>query len=191
MSKYAAIYCLIFAVGASVGALIAKKIVEKRANSEIASVIETFRKEKTAKKPEVAVESVEKLPEEELRKVYMPENLDGEEDEDEEDENEAAGRRISAEIESGKKPKLIKIEDFTSGCEYHDKVTLYYYIEDDILATEEEEMIDDRERLVGDCLTKYGFVDNDEKTIYVRNTALSTDYEIVKVWSAFSDVKGM
>ena len=62
-----------------------------------------------------------------------------------------------------------------------------YYTEDDLLVTEENEVIEDVQRLIGDALTKYDFAKNDEKVIFVQNFELNTVYEIEKVWGSYVD----
>lgn len=71
--------------------------------------------------------------------------------------------------------------------EHHDKLALYYYVEDDVLATEDGDVIDNIILNVGDALTKYGFKTNDEDVIYVRNFKLAVDYEIAKVYGSYED----
>lgn len=89
-----------------------------------------------------------------------------------------------------RKPKMISSDVFEyEGRGVYDKCDLYYYVHDDTLATEEEEMIDDVERVVGDALDKYGFRENDEDEIYVRNFSEMTDYRITKMFSSFSGLE--
>lgn len=92
----------------------------------------------------------------------------------------ADSRRINEEMRKAKQPKLIRMEDFGE-LNYLDSKTLYYYVADDILATEEGEVLDNQEAITGNCLTKFGFKTNPkERTIYVRNLLYGTDYEIIK-----------
>ena len=88
-----------------------------------------------------------------------------------------------------KEPKLIKYEEFMSPeWEHHDKLTLQYFTEDDILATEEGEILKNVHLHVGDALTKYGFKTNkDESVIFVRNFRLGVDYEIDKIEASYVD----
>lgn len=85
-----------------------------------------------------------------------------------------------------KKIDVISAGEFDS-YPYHDKVTLYYYTEDQILATEDEEELDDPEACIGDAITKTGFDSNDSEALYVRNYSRGTDYEIGKVFGAFHE----
>lgn len=166
-------------MGGLIVAFIVKKKAEKQVEDEIRSVRETYKK--LAEDKEVFWSN--RIAD--VKSQYMPSE---EEPEDEYDDNDAEGERLSKEAAKGK-PKLIKSEEFLTSCPYHDKVTLYYYAVDGVLATEEEEEVEDYERLIGDALTKFGFDMNDETVIYVRNMALSTDYEIQKVFSSFSSLK--
>lgn len=85
-------------------------------------------------------------------------------------------------------PKLITSEEFEED-NLFDKETLYFYAEDGVLTTDDDEIVDDPDGLVGYALTKYGFNTNDERVIYVRNSKIDTDFEIQKVDSRYSDMQ--
>ena len=109
------------------------------------------------------------------------------EDDSEEEPDYVEEPEVNGEIKKYKKPRLIKEEEFgeLAGIE---KQTLKYWTYDDTLTTEENEELKDQEFYVGDCLTKYGFKDNDEeREIFVRNGRLGTDYDIVKFDSSFAE----
>ena len=106
------------------------------------------------------------------------------EDEYEQARQDALSRSWSEKINSGSKPKIIPFEEYGS-TGYLDEVTLYFYQEDGILATEDNEILTDVEAILGDALTKFGFDKNDEKVIYVRHYSRSTDYEVSKVFDGF------
>lgn len=110
--------------------------------------------------------------------------------ETEENTNYIRGEEMSKEIAytPGRRPKLITAEMFDYENAHFDKKQLYYYVGDGVLATEEEEVIRNIDQVIGDALDKYNFRENDESTIYVRNIDFSTDYEIEKVYSRFSDL---
>ena len=114
-------------------------------------------------------------------------------DEDEAmDENEAAGFIFEKEHkeELKQKPKIIRVEQFGERREYETQ-TLEYYVEDNVLCDEEGDAIEDVERCVGDALEKYGFKDNDEQSLYVRNPSYGVDYVIVKVFGSYQDYHDM
>jgi hypothetical protein len=78
-------------------------------------------------------------------------------------------------------PFVIHLEEFEQS-EYSHQITLTYFEGDDILIDETEEIIPDtvRDGVVGeDSLTLFGHGSNDPHLVYVRNTKLQTDYEII------------
>lgn len=90
----------------------------------------------------------------------------------------------------GKSPKIVSREEFYSNeYEHHDKVTLYFYKEDQVLATESDEAITDPSKYIGDALDKFGFRESDEEVIYVRNFGLGIDYEVEKLDSSYAESK--
>ena len=115
-------------------------------------------------------------------------------DDDEETQKEYQGSVLTEEHQQAKhrEPRIIKHTDFGSEPHYTTQ-TLIYYTEDDILTLGEDQSeeevadFDEIESMIGDALTKYGFVDNDEERIYVRNDQRCYDYEIVKVFGSFYD----
>lgn len=84
-------------------------------------------------------------------------------------------------------PKIISAEAYSNLPAYIDQGVLYFYAYDEMLCDDNEEPIEEPERIVGDALTKYGFIDNDERIIFVMNYALDTCYEIQKVDASWTD----
>ena len=97
---------------------------------------------------------------------------------------------MTKEIKQGHKegPKIISMEAFEDERRDFDKVQLYYYTDDEILADENEDIIDDVTRVVGDALDKYDFRNNDDMYVCVRNVNYSTDYIIGKVLGSYYDL---
>lgn len=92
------------------------------------------------------------------------------------------------EIRDNRGPNVVSYEEYWSPeYEYHEKVELNYFTEDEILANPENEVIENAEILIGNALRSSGFTKNDEKVIYVRNYELCSDYEIAKVFGAYAD----
>ena len=125
--------------------------------------------------------------------IVEPEDIeDDEEDEIEkfdrqEEENYIKGLRDSERWsrERMNRPKIIKRENYGED-PLLEQAELYYYQQDDTLTfANDGEEITDEELHVGDCLTKYGFKHNQEKTIYVRNTYLGYDFEITKRFGSY------
>jgi len=108
--------------------------------------------------------------------------------EDEETGDERQVKEQKMKNDKYEKPRIIKALEFENQYTWFDKVTLLYYTEDQVLVTaDDNEPVDDVERLIGDALDKYGFRNNDEKVIYVRNFSRGTDYEIAKYNFAWAD----
>lgn len=84
-------------------------------------------------------------------------------------------------------PKIISDEAFSELDAHIETEVLYFYAYDEMLCDENEEPIEEPERLVGDCLDKYGFRDNNERLIFVMNYSLDTAYEIQKVDASWTD----
>lgn len=61
-------------------------------------------------------------------------------------------------------------------------IGLYYYTYSMVLSeVENDELVQNPEQLIGDCLEKSGFGDNDDKTLFVMNYRMNVLYEISKV----------
>ena len=99
-------------------------------------------------------------------------------DEDEEDNEDEIW---SEQANSASPPIVIDGSEFGS-TGYLDEVYLLYYPEDDMLTTEEGQIILDQGQLIGDLIEETGFKENNVKDLYVRNYRRSTDYDISKVW---------
>ena len=82
-----------------------------------------------------------------------------------------------------------------SGSEYGampgwDFKEFYYYQGDGVMVESDdgcEEIIDNYEYLLGNCIEKSGFDKNEVMTIYVRNEDLHMDYEIMKVRGKYAE----
>lgn len=62
----------------------------------------------------------------------------------------------------------------------NNEVTLSYYAGDDILCDQQDRIVDDQRRLVGDSLDKFGHGSHDRNVVYVRNEELEIDMEVIK-----------
>lgn len=87
-------------------------------------------------------------------------------------------------IAEGKEPYIIDKSDYELTCANYEKITLLYYISDDILC---DDMGDEISRLdvVGRTILESGFNDNNDDTLYVRNDRLMCDYEVTKVYISY------
>lgn len=108
-------------------------------------------------------------------------------DDDPEEENRInSSRKINEIANSGARPEAITEEMFNLGhSDFEDSITLNYYIRDDILANEDDEIIPKRSALVGNLIEETGFNDNDEDALYVRNYSQRRDYEIDKIYEPY------
>ena len=84
-------------------------------------------------------------------------------------------------------PRIISEESLADIPPYFDQKVLFFYRLDDVVTDEEDEVIDDPDYLLGDCLDKYNFRESDEKLIFVQNFALDTVYEVQKINAAHYD----
>lgn len=84
-------------------------------------------------------------------------------------------------------PKIISAEAYGELPAHIDKEVLYFFAQDEMLTDDNEEPVEEPERLVGDSLTKYGFNESDEMIIFVMNYNLDTCYEIQKLDSSWMD----
>lgn len=83
------------------------------------------------------------------------------------------------------KPYVISPEEFGEGEEY-EKISLTYYA-DQVLADENDELVEDVEGAVGfESLTHFGEYEDD--SVFVRNDRLKCDYEILLDQRTYSDV---
>lgn len=82
-------------------------------------------------------------------------------------------------------PYEISSDEYNDEFLDHDKVSIYYYVLDDTLCDEHEEVMDDIAGTVG--LDFFKTLDN-HPTAWVRNERLAIDYEICVVRSSYAEV---
>lgn len=162
----------IFTVGAAIGSAVTwyftKIKYERIAQEEIDSVKEVFSKRKTISEDTVdtKIENPEMTEYKSIVQNYTSEN---------EEEGEP---------ETMDKPYVISPDEF--GDSDYEIISLTYYA-DKVLTDETGDIVDDVEDLVGyDSLNHFG--EYEEDSVFVRNDALSTDYEILLDPRNYSDV---
>ena len=179
---------VIFAVGAAVGSAVTWKLVkdkyEKLAQEEIDSVKEVFSKRKSetesqdeTEEPETGKDVMSKdstIVEyaDLLRKQGYNNNLNKKGKEKESDEMT--------------EPYVITPDEFVDGEEY-EKITLIYYA-DNVLADEDDDLVNNVEDIIGDALSHFG--EYEEDAVYVRNEQLRAEYEILKDLRTYAEVCG-
>lgn len=85
-------------------------------------------------------------------------------------------------------PKIISAEESDKLPSFIDQQVLYLYLYDYTIVDEEDNEIDDPERLIGDCLDECNFYDDNEKRIvFIMNYSLDTCYEVQKVFGSWEN----
>ena len=87
-------------------------------------------------------------------------------------------------LADNKPPFEIPPEDYALTCDNYEKMSLLYYVSDDVLANEAEEIVD-TDLFVGSLIADSGFDYNDQEVMYVRNDRLMCDFEITKLYEQF------
>lgn len=78
-------------------------------------------------------------------------------------------------------PYVITEEEFFENESNFSQTSLTYYEGDDVLADEEDKVINEADDLVGsENFSKFGYGSNDRNMLYVRNVPLNAEYEIAK-----------
>ena len=111
-----------------------------------------------------------------------------EESEEPEKGSEAKVTNIFEEVKKGKAraPRIVKESEVDANPEGWDVIALFLY-NDGTITNEEDVVYDDemKQKMLGNCLTKYDFVNSEEKLIYVQCFEMNAFYEINKFDKAF------
>lgn len=147
-----------------------------------------------AKKKKVS-EPIEEVTKQEEETIDYTDYYEEEDEENTELLKEADDARASEEYEAFHKlmseepPRLISFEDYIH-LPYKifvEEACLSYYTYDCVLLDEENNEIDDPEKIVGDVLMTYDFDKNPVKTLYVLNYQLDTCYEVTVYYESYMD----
>lgn len=177
---------VMFAMGAAVGSVITwhcvKKKYEQIAQEEIDSVKAVFMK----KDPDMEVTVSETPHQAEPRKVEeKPSISEYAALLKNEGYTNYSGTGKEEQTSMNDKPYVISPEEFGEYEEY-EKISLTYY-GDQVLADENDELVEDVEGAVGfESLTHFGEYEDD--SVFVRNDRLKCDYEILLDQRTYSDV---
>ena len=185
-----ALYLLSFIAGGAVGALVMKKAIEKKfdglVKEEIASVKEAFANLRAAAKKEETKEDDEKevLAE---KAVHKPDiSKYAEKASTYSNRPEVPRKKKGPNPLGAEKPFAISPDEFGEMYDY-ERVSLTYYAGDEVLADEDNSIIDDPEEFVGsnfaDCIGEY-----EEDAAYIRNDQKQCDYEILLDTRSYKDV---
>lgn len=115
------------------------------------------------------------------------------EDEEREETQEEKDERYDAELKGDQKmhpdPFIIDEDDFADENNHYDKETLYWYDNDEILATEGDEVIENPLATIGNFIDL--FDDPGRECFFVRNPRLATDYTVIRLEESFDEHLGV
>lgn len=123
---------------------------------------------------------------------HEPTDYDDEENEDDNDPDEDLrdGEMMRMEETGNPDPYLISDIEYSETLNHYDKLTCYYYGEDDTMTDEHEQIMfeDDNDKTFGVQNVLDGFNVPNPKTIYIRNERIGADYEIVYVNGSYQEL---
>lgn len=191
---------ILFTLGVATGSIgtyfAVKKAIEARTDKEIESVVETFKERFNKMEAVLTDEQKEKLGIYSLSKEILKDepieknktqnyyeqemkNLGYSTGVDLSEKPDNNAERIA---QIGSAPYVITEDEF--GEFGNDEETLIFYA-DGVLATEDDDPIDDIEELIGNCLNEFGEYD---ERLYVRNQEKEIDYIILRSEKLWSDI---
>lgn len=180
---------VIFVMGAAVGSVATwqytKRKYEQIAQEEIDSVKEVFSKRESDS--EIKVEVSDSQPAKVEKVAEKPDISEYAARLEKEGYTNYSGIRSRKEeqMPMEEEPYVISPEEFGEFEEY-EKISLSYYA-DQVLADENDELIEDVEGVVGmESLTHFGEYEDD--SVFVRNDRLKCDYEILLDQRTYSEV---
>lgn len=91
------------------------------------------------------------------------------------------------EVKDPNVPYMITEEEFRVNEDDHTQTSLVYFIKDDILVDEDEQIVNDVEALVDSCLDNFS-VHSPTTVVYVRNERLKLDIEVVLDTDDYIDI---
>lgn len=88
-----------------------------------------------------------------------------------------------------KDPYIISATEFSDEMPHFSKVCLSYYEQNHVFINDEDdEVIDDPRYLIGDAYEYFGCNVDEPNVVYIRNYKQSTDYELTRLDSFYSDM---
>ena len=82
-------------------------------------------------------------------------------------------------LTSNEKPMIISADEYEDGLDKYEHSALLYFVDSYTLTTDQEEIVDDPLRMIGDVL--YDLPSCEGTVIFVRNPVLGIDYDITKM----------
>ena len=114
------------------------------------------------------------------------ENVETEDEEnltEEDDELAVTGEEVVTTYPSTNRVYCISGDEYENDCPDYDKLSLYYYVVDDVLCDDKEEIIDDIEDYI--CYDALDMLSM-QTTVWVRNEKLRTDFEVISVNKSYA-----
>lgn len=179
---------LVFAIGAAIGALTTYKMMKDRMeeNNFLEEDIYEYDTEEHPRpvnrqidmeEIELAKEDFTRSVNEKFEKKIISYN------------NISAKPDLTSLIEDDIKPKIITVHQFDDENTWYEKKSLWFYEKDDTVADEEEKIVDDPCALIGfEALLSFGQGSEDSDVVYVRNSELGVDYEVVRLDKSYQEV---
>ena len=115
------------------------------------------------------------------------ENVETEDEEtltEEDDELAITGEEVVTTHSSTNRVYCISGDEYENDCPDYDKLVLYYYVVDDVLCDDKDEIIDDIEDYI--CYEALGMLSM-QTTIWVRNEKLRTDFEVIPINKPYAE----
>lgn len=191
-------------IGGAAGYVVTKKLLQDKYENELQIQIQDvkdyyriIRKEDEYSSPETVptnyenvlegLEYIESKEEEQTTEdEWLEENVEVDESE-EEDEVESIHKQNYD--RNRNEPYIISVKEYMEDRDDHDKITITYFEDDDVLCDEREEVIPNVEATVGsNALTSFGELSEDSKIVYVRNERTSTDFEVIRDTRSYAEV---
>lgn len=117
-------------------------------------------------------------------KKLLAETESPEEDDDVEEVG-ADDPQLTMESYQNEPPTIINVDEYSALPPYFEFVTYQYYEEDDILMDDQNCIIDDVNRIVGDALVHFGECNPMDDTVYVVNGQMGLAIEIERIHSSY------
>lgn len=85
-------------------------------------------------------------------------------------------------------PYVISKEEFGENEDSYEQVTITYFVGDDVVMDEKEEVIENQDEVVGeDNLLRFGDGSGNPHIVYIRNEKLTLDFEVIKDMNKYSE----
>lgn len=116
-------------------------------------------------------------------------DLEEEDEEDKEIDSEYEEPQLVMESYQNQPPRVIPLNDYRALPPYFEFLTYRYFEEDDVLIDDQELIVDDVEKMVGDALVHFD-EEEDGDCVYVVNGQYGNAIEIVRMHCAYTSWNG-